>query len=182
MSFLAPIVPDCIRQPLNLAAAYTHLDPKATEETVDAVREDLKETIMSVVRVFTAYVFFRLSEKALGAATFAAMKDNRLMTAGLFVGECLISVPAMLIHVGGIAIRNNLPELFKAWTERNVSNHAVGLLCLAAGVVLLTSYVRSWNQTEETSLHKIQTFDYGIADKFLSRRAYMYAYKKFPLN
>ena len=165
MSFLAPVVPDCIRHPLNLAAAYTGFDETANKASV---REEWKESIMSIVRIATAYGFFRLSEKVLGAATFAAMKDNRLITAGLFVGECLISVPAMLIHAGGVAIRNNLPELFKAWTEKNVSNHAVGLLCFAAGVVLLTSYVRSWNQfkheVRNSKPKETLTYDFGVGD------------------
>ncbi len=169
MNFLAPAVPDCIRHPLNLAAHYTNYD------SVNDIRlrYEWRESIMSVVRVATAYGFFRLSEKALGAATFAAMKDNRLITACLFVGECLVSVPAMLIHVGGVAIRNNLPELFKAWTEKNVSNHAVGLGCFVLGVILLTSYARSFGQYEkEIPNTKItQTIDFGIGDKIATAYA-----------
>ncbi len=161
MSFLAPIVPDCIRQPLNLAAAYAGFEENVTK---DSLRTEWAETIMSVARVFTAYGFFFISKKALGDVTLAAMNNNRLITAGLFVGECLVSVPATLIHVGGVAIRNNLPELFKAWTEKNVSNHAVGLGCFVLGVILLTSYVRSFDEIELGKGRQAKTYDFGIGD------------------
>lgn len=185
MSFL---IPDVIRNPLRLAGARAGLHKydslSSNEEKNSQYRYDMKETLMSVVRLMGAYGFHLLSKKALGEVTFAAVKDNKLITAGLFVGETLLSAPTMLIHVGGVAIRNNLPELFKAWTEKNVSSHAVGLGCLAIGIILLTSAVRDLQQEKLYRTIKNEnctfTYDQGYVDRFLSVKAYVFAFAKHP--
>ncbi|MBS0615834.1 MAG: hypothetical protein JSR58_04705 [Verrucomicrobia bacterium] len=140
MAFVTGILPDFSRSYIRLAGFFSDL--YKYKRGGPSGKYDMREAAMSIARIAGAYGFFKLSEKALGAVTFAAMKDNKLMTAGLVFVEGLISVPTLLIHVGGVAIRNNLPELFKAWTEKSVSSHAIGLACLAAGVILLTSRAR----------------------------------------
>ncbi len=153
--YVTPFVPDFLKHIPNLIRADRN------NESIHHKRFCLEEVMMNVVRIASACGFFYLTEKVLGANTLEAVTNNGAMAAGLFIGEYLLSPPAFLIHLGGVAIRNNLPDLFKAWTERSTtSDIGIALGCLAIGVFLLTTDMRNFCKSTENRIH----YDGGVID------------------
>lgn len=150
------VVPDVLKAPYNLAKSFVR-------KGVDR-QEAVYGTITSVCRAGVAYGIYRLSARVLGEASFAAVKNNKLWATGLLAVGAILSPAATLITAGGVAIRNNLPELFKAWTAKSVNaNTAWAVGGLALGALLLSSSLRKKFQVNDENHGP---YDFGITEAF----------------